>query len=342
MRVALDAMGGDYAPAVNVEGAIDIVNDYEDIEIVLVGDEAVIARQLEGRKFVSQRITIKHSSEVVAMDESPTVAIRKKKDSSIRRGIELVKSGDADAFVSAGHSGVVMATALLVLRTSDFVDRPAIATIMPTLKSPLILIDAGANLYCKPNNLLQFALMGSTYCKMILGRPEPRVALVSTGEEDTKGNELIKETFKLLKEADINFIGNVDGKDIFTGEYDVIVCDGFTGNVILKTSEGLADILIKMLKREVASLTTGRIGYLLLKPALRNFKKKTDYDEYGGAPLLGINGTCIISHGRSTSKAIKNALRVASDFAENKVYNTISAAIERDISHHERGRLAKK
>lgn len=342
MRVALDAMGGDYAPAVNVEGAIDIVNDYEDIEIVLVGDEAVIARQLEGRKFVSQRITIKHSSEVVAMDESPTVAIRKKKDSSIRRGIELVKSGDADAFVSAGHSGVVMATALLVLRTSDFVDRPAIATIMPTLKSPLVLIDAGANLYCKPNNLLQFALMGSTYCKMILGRPEPRVALVSTGEEDTKGNELIKETFKLLKEADINFIGNVDGKDIFTGEYDVIVCDGFTGNVILKTSEGLADILIKMLKREVASLTTGRIGYLLLKPALRNFKKKTDYDEYGGAPLLGINGTCIISHGRSTSKAIKNALRVASDFAENKVYNTISAAIERDISHHERGRLAKK
>lgn len=342
MRVALDAMGGDYAPAVNVEGAIDIVNDYEDIEIVLVGDEAVIARQLEGRKFVSQRITIKHSSEVVAMDESPTVAIRKKKDSSIRRGIELVKSGDADAFVSAGHSGVVMATALLVLRTSDFVDRPAIATIMPTLKSPLVLIDAGANLYCKPNNLLQFALMGSTYCKMILGRPEPRVALVSTGEEDTKGNELIKETFKLLKEADINFIGNVDGKDIFTGDYDVIVCDGFTGNVILKTSEGLADILIKMLKREVASLTTGRIGYLLLKPALRNFKKKTDYDEYGGAPLLGINGTCIISHGRSTSKAIKNALRVASDFAENKVYKTISAAIERDISQHERGRLAKK
>jgi len=342
MRVALDAMGGDYAPAVNVEGAIDTVNDYEDIEIVLVGDEAAIARQLEGRKFVSRRITIKHSSQVVAMEESPTVAIRKKKDSSIRRGIELVKSGDADAFVSAGHSGVVMATALLVLRTSDFVDRPAIATIMPTLKSPLILIDAGANLYCKPNNLLQFALMGSTYCKMILGRPEPRVALVSTGEEDTKGNELIKETFKLLKEADINFIGNVDGKDIFTGEYDVIVCDGFTGNVILKTSEGLADILIKMLKREVANLTAGRIGYLLLKPALRNFKKKTDYDEYGGAPLLGINGTCIISHGRSTSKAIKNALRVASDFAENKVYKTISAAIERDISHHERGRLAKK
>jgi len=342
MRVALDAMGGDYAPAVTIEGAIDTINDFEDVEIVLVGDETVIARELDGKRFLSQRISIKHSSQVVAMDESPTVAIRKKKDSSIRRGIELVKSGEADAFVSAGHSGVVMATALLVLRASDFVDRPAIATIMPTLKSPLILIDAGANLYCKPNNLLQFALMGSTYCKMILGRPEPRVALVSTGEEDTKGNELIKETFKLLKEADIHFIGNVDGKDIFTGEYDVIVCDGFTGNVILKTSEGLADILIKMLKREVANLTAGRIGYLLLKPALRNFKKKTDYDEYGGAPLLGINGTCIISHGRSTSKAIKNALRVASDFAENKVYETISAAIERDIAHHERGKLAKK
>jgi len=276
------------------------------------------------------------------MDESTTVAIRKKRDSSIRRGIELVKHGEADAFVSAGHSGAVMGTALLLLGTSDVVDRPAIAAIMPTLKAPFVLIDAGANLYCKPNNLLQFALMGSTYCKLILGRPDPKVALISTGEEDTKGNELIKETFKLLKEADINFIGNIDGKDIFTGDIDVIVCDGFVGNVILKTSEGLADALIKMLKREVATLTTGRIGYLFIKPALRNFKKKTDYDEYGGAPLLGIKGTCIISHGRSTAKAIRNAIRVASDFAEKKVYDSISSAIEKDFIHHERVNSGKK
>ena len=342
MKVALDAMGGDYAPAVNIEGAIETIADSEDIDIILVGDESMLAKKLEGKRYPSDRISIMHASQVVTMDESPTAAIRKKKDSSIRRGIDLVKSGEADAFVSAGHSGVVMATALMVLGTSDVVDRPAIAAIMPTLKEPFVLIDAGANLHCKPTNLLQFALMGSTYCKSILGRTDPKVALVSTGEEDTKGNELTKETFKLLKEADINFIGNVDGKDIFTGDIDVIVCDGFTGNVILKTSEGLADAIIKMLKREIASMTAGRIGYLLLKPALRNFKKKTDYDEYGGAPLLGINGTCIISHGRSTSKAIKNAVRVASDFAQKKVYKTISAAIEKDLAHHERITVEKK
>ncbi len=342
MRIALDAMGGDYAPAVNIEGAIEIVSDFEDIDIILVGDESNLSRELDSRRFPPNRITIKHASQVVSMDELPAVAIRKKKDSSISKAVELVKNDEADAFVSAGHSGVVMATALLVLRTSEFVDRPAIATIMPTLKAPFVLIDAGANIHCKPYNLLQFALMGNTYCKEILGRTEPKVALISTGEEDTKGNELIKETFKLLKEADINFVGNIDGKDIFTGEIDVIVCDGFTGNVILKTSEGLADALIKMLKREVANLTAGRIGYLLLKPALKNFKKKTDYDEYGGAPLLGINGTCIISHGRSTAKAIRNAIRVASEFAEKKVYEVISSAIRKNHAHRERIKLAKK
>lgn len=335
-------MGGDYAPAVTIEGAIDAVCSYEDIEIVLVGDESALTRELTGKRFPPNRITVKHASQVVSMDESTTSAIRKKKDSSIRRGIELVKSNEADGFVSAGHSGVVMATALIVLRVSDVVDRPAIAAIMPTLKSPFVLIDAGANLYCKPENLLQFALMGSTYCRFILGREHPRVALVSTGEEDTKGNELTKEAFKLLKETDLNFIGNVDGKDIFTGEADVIVCDGFTGNVILKTSEGLADALIRMLKREVAGLTTGRIGYLLLKPALKNFKKKTDYDEYGGAPLLGIQGTCIISHGRSTAKAVRNAVKVASDFAREKVYGIISSAIEDDLARHERISFGKK
>ena len=331
MRIALDAMGGDYAPDVNIQGAIETVCNSGDIDIILVGDESVLIRELSGQRYPQNRISIKHASQTIGMDEPPTAAIRKKRDSSIRRGIELVKTGEADGFVSAGNSGAVMATALLLLGTSDVVDRPAIAAIMPTLKAPFVLIDAGANIHCKPDNLLQFALMGSTYCKHILGRKEPRVALISTGEEDTKGNELTKETFKLLKEADINFIGNADGKDIFTGDIDVIVCDGFTGNVILKTSEGLADNMIKMIKREVANLTTGRIGYLLIKPALKNFKKKTDYDEFGGAPLLGIKGTCIISHGRSTSKAIRNALRVASDFAEKKVYDIISSAIEQDM-----------
>ncbi|MDH5203949.1 MAG: phosphate acyltransferase PlsX, partial [Nitrospirota bacterium] len=307
----------------------ETISDFDDIDIILVGEEPLIKRELDIKKYPHHRISIKHASQVVKMDESPSAAIRKKKDSSIRKGLELVRDGGADAFVSAGHSGVVMTTALMLLRASHNVDRPAIATIMPTLKAPVVLIDAGANLYCKPENLLQFALMGSTYCRAILQRPEPRVALLSIGEEDTKGNELTKEAFKLLKSAAINFTGNIDGKDIFTGNADVIVCDGFTGNVVLKTSEGLADAIIKMLKREIVDIAMGRIGYLLMKPALRNFKKKTDYDEYGGAPLLGINGTCIISHGRSTAKAIKNALRVAADFSEKKVYEVIATEIEK-------------
>ena len=331
MRVALDAMGGDYAPAVTIEGAIETVNDFEGIDVILVGDENSIKRKLDSKRHLPNRISIKHASQVVGMDEAPAAAIRKKRDSSIGRAIELVKNGEADAMVSAGHSGVIMATALLFLRTSPGVDRPAIATIMPTLKAPFVLIDAGANLYCKPENLYQFGLMGSAYCSAIFGRTEPKVALLSIGEEDTKGNELTKESFKLLKKADINFIGNVDGKDIFTGIADVIVCDGFTGNVVLKISEGLADAIVKILKREIAEQSVGRIAYLLMKSALISFKKKTDYDEYGGAPLLGINGTCIISHGRSTAKAIKNALRVAADFSEKRVYEVIASKIEKGM-----------
>lgn len=331
MRIALDAMGGDYAPAVNIEGAIETVNDIEGIDIILVGDESSIKRELDSKKYLPNRISIKHASQVVGMDESPAVAIRKKRDSSISRAIELVKNGDADGFVSAGHSGVVMATALLLLRTSPGVDRPAIATIMPTLKAPFVLIDAGANLHCKPENLFQFGLMGSAYCRTIFERAEPKVALLSIGEEDTKGNELTKEAFKLLKKADINFTGNIDGKDIFTGIADVVVCDGFTGNVVLKTSEGLADAIVKILKREIAEQSVGRIGYFLMKSALISFKKKTDYDEYGGAPLLGINGACIISHGRSTAKAIKNALRVAADFSAKKVHEAIASEIEKGM-----------
>jgi len=331
MRIALDAMGGDYAPDVTIEGAIETVNDYEGIDIILVGDESSIRRELDSKRYLPNRILIQHASQVVGMDESPAIAIRRKKDSSISKAVELVKNGEAHAIVSAGHSGVVMATALVFLRTSPGVERPAIATIMPTLKAPFVLIDAGANLYCKPENLFQFGLMGSAYCKALFGRTEPKVALLSIGEEDTKGNELIKESFKLLKKADINFIGNVDGKDIFTGIADVIVCDGFTGNVVLKTSEGLADAIVKILKREIAEQSVGRLGYLLMKSALISFKKKTDYDEYGGAPLLGINGACIISHGRSTAKAIKNALRVAADFSEKRVHEAIASEIEKNM-----------
>jgi len=331
MRVVLDAMGGDHAPLVNVEGAVDTVNECEDVDVILVGDESLIQKELRNKRYRADRISVVHASQVVEMHESPVVAIRKKKDSSIRVGIGLVKAGKADAFVSAGHSGVVMATSLMMLGTAKVVDRPAIATLMPTLKDTFIMLDVGANVDCNPQNLLQFALMGSTYCRLLLERPNPKVALLSIGEEDTKGNEVTKEAFKLIKKSKLNFIGNIEGKDIFNGFADVVVCDGFIGNIALKISEGLAETILKMLKREILGVSTGRVGYLMLKPAIKNFKKKTDYDEYGGAPLLGINGTSIISHGRSSSKAIKNALRVAADYAAKRVYEAISIDIENDL-----------
>jgi glycerol-3-phosphate acyltransferase PlsX len=327
MRVALDAMGGDFAPAVTIEGAVETVNESTDIEIVLVGDEPSIAKELSGKKYPPTRLQIRHASQIVGMDEPALAAVRKKKDSSIRRAVELVKNQEADAVVSAGHSGVAMAMALFMFGASEGVHRPAIATIMPTLKGPFVLVDAGANVDCDPENLLQFALMGDAYCRTMFGNPEPKIALLSIGEEDTKGNMLTKETFKLLKDSPVRFIGNIEGKDIFTGAADVVVCDGFIGNIVLKTSEGLAEVIMKMLKREIADVATGRVAYLLMKPALRNFKKKTDYAEYGGAPLLGINGTCIISHGRSSAKAIKNAIKVAAEFSRKRVYEIITEEI---------------
>ena len=325
-------MGGDHAPQVNIEGAVQTVQESDDTEVILVGDETAIRKELKGRKYEAGRISVVHASQVVEMHESPTVAIRKKRDSSIRVGVGLVKAGKADAFVSAGHSGAVMGTSLLLLGMSKGVDRPAIATLMPTLRDTFILLDVGANVDCKPENLHQFALMGNIYCKLVLGRENPKVGLLSIGEEDVKGNELTKEAFKLIRQSSINFIGNIEGKDIFTGAADVVVCDGFTGNIALKISEGLAEAILKMLKREISNVTAGRIGYLMLKPAIRNFKKRTDYDEYGGAPLLGINGTSIISHGRSSAKAIRNALKVADDFARKRVYEAISDAIQLDLT----------
>lgn len=331
MRVALDAMGGDHAPSVNIEGAIETIREHEDIEVILVGDESLVKKELNKKRYIPDRISLEHASQVVEMHESLSAAIRKKKDSSIKIGIELVKSGKADAFVSAGHSGVTMATSLLLLGKSKGVDRPAIATLMPTIRDTFIMLDVGATVDCSPENLLQFALMGNTYCKLILGRTDPKIALLSIGEEDTKGNELTKKAFKLIKNSRLNFIGNIEGKDVFTGKADVVVCDGFIGNIALKISEGLAETIMKMLKREITSDSAGRIGYLLMKPAIKSFKKKTDYDEYGGAPLLGINAASIISHGRSTAKAIKNAIIVASNYADKRVFEAISIDIENDL-----------
>ena len=337
MKVALDAMGGDFAPEMTIAGAVEAVNEY-DIEVILVGDRQQLTDSLSGKRYPSHKISIVHTSEVVAMNESPAVALRKKKDSSIRVAIELVKSDLADAAVSAGNSGVAMATSLFILGKLPNVDRPAIATIMPSLTGFFVLIDAGANVDCKPENLMQFALMGNAYYKALFDVPDPKISLLSIGEEDTKGNELTKEAFKLLRNSGINFMGNMEGKDIFSGNADVIVCDGFIGNIVLKVSEGLAETIIKMLKREIINATTGKLGYLMIKPAIRNFRKRTDYSEYGGAPLLGINGTCIISHGRSSSKAIKNAIRVSAEMAKKKVHENITHSAWRVCTEKDGGR----
>jgi glycerol-3-phosphate acyltransferase PlsX len=324
MKIALDAMGGDYAPAVTVAGAIEAVNESRELSVILVGNKIELTNELKDKDYPASSINIKHASQVVDMGESPVAALRRKKDSSIKIAIDLLKSGESDAMVSAGNSGVVMATALFVLGKLRGVERPAIAAVMPTLKGLFILIDAGANVDCKANHLLQFAIMGRAYAKNIFDIEDPKVGLLGIGEEDAKGNELTREAFKLLKGSGINFIGNIEGKDIFAGYADVVVCDGFVGNIALKISEGLAETIVKMLKREVSDKAPGRIGYLFFKDALKGFKKRTDYSEYGGAPLLGISKPCIISHGRSTSKAIKNAIKLAGEIYKKGVLDIIS------------------
>jgi glycerol-3-phosphate acyltransferase PlsX len=340
MRIALDAMGGDHAPSTTVEGAVEAVKRLKGLSVILVGDKARLSSELKGKEYPHSHISISHASETVDMDESPISALRRKKDSSIRIAIDLVKAGEADAVVSAGNSGVVMATALYVLGKLKGVERPAIATVMPKLEGRFVLIDAGANVDCKPVHLLQFAVMGEAYAKHIFNVKEPKIALLGIGEEDAKGNELTKEAFKALKSHHKNFIGNIEGKDIFHGEADVVVCDGFVGNIALKISEGMAEATTKMLKQEISQTTSGKFGYLLLKDAFKNFKKKIDYSEYGGAPLLGTSSLCIIGHGRSTARAIRNAIKLAYEFHEKKVIESLSH--EFSVSMPEKEHLVAK
>lgn len=324
MKIALDAMGGNHAPEATVLGALESLKEVPGVHVTLVGNEKSIKDELAGKKYPDSRLEIIHATEVVGMDEAPSAAIRRKKDSSVRKAVELVRDGEAQAVVSAGNSGATMGTALLLLGKAPGVDRPAIATIMPTYKKPFVLLDAGANVDCSPENLFQFAFMGNAYSKLVLHRTRPRVALMSIGEETTKGNEVSKEAFKLLENAGLNFIGNVEGKEMFMGKADVMVCDGFTGNTVLKSCEGLADAMMRMLKKEINNLWAGKLGYMILKPAIDAFRRKTDYAESGGAPLLGLNGTCIIGHGHSSPKAIMNAIRVASEFSGKEGNRVIS------------------
>lgn len=315
MKVALDAMGGDHAPHVEVEGAVLAAKEYGS-QIILVGDAEIVEKELSKYAVKNLPIYVKQASEVIRMDESPSKALRKK-DSSMRVAFDLVKNGEADAVVSAGNSGAAMATAMVVLRKLEGVDRPAIATVMPTLKGACVVLDVGANVDCKPFHLAQFAVMGDVYAQFILKKERPRVGLLSNGSEETKGTDLTRETHAILKQLPMNYIGYIEGRDIFAGNADVVVCDGFVGNVVLKTSEGLADAIGKMLKEEILKSPLAKFGYLLSKEAFGRFKKKVDYSEYGGAPLLGIDGVGIISHGSSTPNAIKNAIRVAQEFASS-------------------------
>ncbi len=316
MKIAVDAMGGDFAPRNIVEGALLAAQEYG-IHVTLVGDEKITRR--EAQRFSgsgSLPVSYAHASEAVGMDESPLTPIRKKKDSSIKVGFDLLKNGDVGAFVSAGNSGAMLATAVFVLERLNGVDRPAIGTIFPTLGGWTLLLDAGANVDCKPFHLVQFAIMGDAYAKYILKKERPRVGLLSNGEEESKGNELIRDTNGILKKSSIGYVGPVEGRDIFNGEVDVVICDGFVGNAALKICEGFAEAIGSMIRQELKNSVGAKIGYLFARNAVNAIKKKFDYSEYGGAPLLGVNGVVIIGHGRSSPKAIKNAVRTAHEFAQ--------------------------
>lgn len=316
--VAVDAMGGDNAPEVEVEGAVAAARQWQ-IPIVLVGDKVRLEEALSKHSALGLDITIQHASEVVGMHDSPSDAIRKKKDSSIRVAFDLLRRGEVHAVVSAGNSGATMAVGMFLLKRIPGIDRPAIATILPNKKNQTVLLDGGANVDCKPVHLQQFGTMGAVYAKFMLGKDRPKVGLLSNGEEESKGNELVREAHKLLKPSTLNYVGFVEGRDIFSGDVDVVVCDGFVGNVVLKVSEGLSEAIGDMLRGEIKQRFLAKIGYLLARPAFRAFKKKVDYAEYGGAPLLGIQGTGMICHGGSNARAIKNAIHMARESVSQRI-----------------------
>lgn len=326
-RIALDAMGGDHAPEEIIKGALLAVAE-SSVEILLVGKEEVIREHLTRlTKQIPAAIQIVDAREVVEMDETAITPLRRKRNSSIRICANLVSEGRADAFVSAGNTGATWTSAKAVMGMIEGVGRPALATVLPSVKGHTLLLDVGANVDSKPNHLREFAVMGHFYAQMLFGIAEPRVGLLSIGEEEGKGNELIKETFRVMKETGLNFIGNAEGRDVFNGNCDVVVCDGFTGNVVLKASEALGEFVSKTLKREMNATLSRKLGGLLARSAFEDLKKRMDYSEYGGAPLLGVKGGCIVCHGRSSAKAIKNAVRVARDFAVNRIDEKIRTKI---------------
>jgi glycerol-3-phosphate acyltransferase PlsX len=330
MKIALDAMGGDFGPPHIVGGAVLALNEYPRIDkLFLVGDTPQIEAELKKHGCNDRRIEILHATQVVEMKDSAIDAVRRKKDSSVSRAVDLVKKGEAAAIVSAGHTGAAVAATTIKLRTLPGIDRPGIAAIIPSETNVFVLIDAGANSDAKPEHLVQYGIMGSVYSRHVLGYSNPCVGLMSIGGEDVKGTDLTKEVFKMLKQSQLNFRGNVEGHDLFDDPVEVVVCDGFVGNVILKTCESVAGAVFNWLKHELTKNKVRMAGAFLARNAFRSIKKKLNYEEYGGMPLLGVNGICIIAHGASTPLAIKNALRVAAESIEHQVNPHIVEEVRR-------------
>ena len=331
IRIAIDAMGGDAAPEVVIRGALEYLQEDRDLVISLVGKEKEIRKELKKCDVdpASVNLEIVDALEMISMREHFFSYWRRREKTSIKRALDLVKAQKAQAMVSAGNTGAVMAIAKTVLGTIQSIDRPALCVMMPTLSGSSLLVDVGANVDSKPKNLVQYALMGKAYLENVHGVKDPSIALMSVGEEDVKGNELTKNTYNLLKNLDINFVGNVEGKDVYTGDADLIVTDGFTGNVALKVSEGVVNALNSMLKREIMSSLLAKIGFFFLKSSIKRISKKMDYSEYGGALLLGVNGIVVIGHGRSSKKAIKNAIHLSKQFIGTNVLGKIAREMEK-------------
>ncbi len=324
MRIVVDVMGGDHGCGVVIDGVKLALETIPQItELHVVGRESEIQAALAANGCRDPRLRILHASEVLTMEDKPVVGLRKKKDCSIARAVELMKAGKADALVSPGNTGGVVTASTLRLRTIEQIDRPAIATVIPTPHNDFVLLDAGANVECKPHHLLDFAIMGSVYSREILGVKKPRVGILSVGTEDTKGNDLTLAAFKLCKQIDLNFIGNVEGHDLFANHVDVVVCDGFTGNVVLKTCESLASAMFGWLKRELTRDPKRKIGAYLAKEAFRTIKRRMDPENFGGAPLLGLNGSVIIAHGGARERSIMLAIQQGVDTVKNQINQVI-------------------
>lgn len=329
MKIAVDGMGGDKAPQVVVEGVIEAINQYG-VDVIITGPEDLILKEVNKYTYDKSKLQILHCSEIIDCNEEPVKAIRRKKDSSLYKALELVKNGEADAIISAGSTGALMAGATLIIGRIKGIDRPALAPVMPGKNGHFMLIDCGANAECKPHYLVQFAKMGTVYMENIMNMQNPSVGLINIGTEEEKGNDLTKAAYKLLKDAPINFVGNIEPREIPTGNTKVLVCDGFVGNTVLKMYEGVAKNLLLTLKEEILSSTRGKIGGLMLKPVFKNLKNKFDYKEVGGAAFLGVNGICIKAHGSSDSRAIKNAVNQAKNFYDNNVISKIKNNIEKN------------